>query len=149
MQTQTHQWDPNALLECVRASQTHVYVLQFFFFLSSRNFFDFSCVNSVFMHCSWVPQNTLFSNLFIKNGSHDTIHTFKNYFATVFFSFQFQFSAVSKRTLIRSMKVSSRAPIFIFLLMLPPLATYSFSFLQFGAACRKLQVTEVVQMCTT
>ena len=28
----------------------------------------------------------------IKNGSHGTIYTFKNYFATVFFSFQFQFS---------------------------------------------------------
>lgn len=29
------------------------------------------------------------------------------------------------------------------------LATYSFSFLQSGAVCRKLQVTEVVQMGTT
>ena len=28
----------------------------------------------------------------IKNGSHDTIHTFKNYFATVFLVFSFQFS---------------------------------------------------------
>ena len=28
----------------------------------------------------------------IKNGSHGIIYTFKNYFATVFFSFQFQFS---------------------------------------------------------
>ena len=45
------------------------------------------------------PQISLFSNFFIKNGSHDTIQTFKNYFATVFFSFQFQFSALSKRTL--------------------------------------------------
>ena len=38
------------------------------------------------------PQITLFSNFFIKNRSHGTIHTFKNYFATVFsvFSFQFQ-----------------------------------------------------------
>ena len=32
-----------------------------------------------------------------KNGSYSTIYTFKNYFATVFFSFQF--SAVSKWTL--------------------------------------------------
>ena len=38
------------------------------------------------------PQISLFSNFFIKNGSHGTIYTFKNYFATVFFSFQFQFS---------------------------------------------------------
>ena len=30
------------------------------------------------------PQITLFSNFFIKNGSHNTIYTFKNYFATVF-----------------------------------------------------------------
>ena len=30
------------------------------------------------------PQIPLFSNFFIKNGSHDTIHIFKNYFATVF-----------------------------------------------------------------
>ena len=30
------------------------------------------------------PQISLFSNFFIKNGSHDTIHTFKNYFAIVF-----------------------------------------------------------------
>ena len=38
------------------------------------------------------PQITLFNNIFIKNGSHGTIYTFKNYFATVFsvFSFQFQ-----------------------------------------------------------
>ena len=28
----------------------------------------------------------------IKNGSHDTIYTFKNYFATVFSVFSFQFS---------------------------------------------------------
>ena len=34
------------------------------------------------------PQISLFSNFFIKNGSHGTIHIFKNYFATVFFSFQ-------------------------------------------------------------
>ena len=30
------------------------------------------------------PQISLFNNFFIKNGSHDTIHTFKNYFVTVF-----------------------------------------------------------------
>ena len=30
------------------------------------------------------PQIPLFSNFFIKNGSHDIIHTFKNYFITVF-----------------------------------------------------------------
>ena len=35
-------------------------------------------------------QIPLFNNFFIKNWSYGTIHTFKNYFATVFFSFQFQ-----------------------------------------------------------
>ena len=45
------------------------------------------------------PQISLFNNFFIKNRFHGTIYTFKNYFATVFFSFQFQFLAVSKRTL--------------------------------------------------
>ena len=72
----------------------------------------------LFMHCSWIvvamldfstifstsvglvhysldPQPSLFSNFFIKNRSHGTIHTFKNYFATVFFSFQFQFLVFS------------------------------------------------------
>ena len=41
------------------------------------------------------PQISLFSNFFIKNRSHGTIYTFKYYFATVFFSFQFQFSVFS------------------------------------------------------
>ena len=46
------------------------------------------CINVLFMD----PQIPLFSNFFIKNESYGTIHTFKNYFATVFsvFSFQFQ-----------------------------------------------------------
>ena len=35
------------------------------------------------------PQTSLFSNFFIKNEFHDTIHTFKNYFATVFSVFNF------------------------------------------------------------
>ena len=35
------------------------------------------------------PQTSLFSNFFIKNGSHGTIHIFKNYFATVFSVFSF------------------------------------------------------------
>ena len=66
-----------------------VFVLSRFFLAAT---FDFSSVNSAPVHCSQVPQITLFSNFFIKNGSHNTIYTFKNYFATVFsvFSFQFQ-----------------------------------------------------------
>ena len=37
------------------------------------------------------PLIPLFSNFFIKNGSYGTIYTFKNYFATVFLVFSFQF----------------------------------------------------------
>ena len=82
----------------------------FFFFLHA-----FVGLRLLFMHCAWTvatkfdfspssqsirihrvlftdPQISLFNNFFIKTGSHGTIHTFKNYFATVFFSFQFQFS---------------------------------------------------------
>ena len=36
------------------------------------------------MHCLWDPQTSFFSNFFIKNWSHSTIHTFKNYFAIMF-----------------------------------------------------------------
>ena len=71
-------------------------------------------VRLLFMHCSWIVAtlfdfSTIFSPLvgpvnsardlqisflatfFIKNGSHGTIHTFKNYFAIVFLIFSFQF----------------------------------------------------------
>ena len=87
----------------------------FFFTRFGTNF----TVTALFMHCVWTvatkfdlsnnfqpisahralftdPQISFFSNFFIKNWSHSTIHTFKNYFVTVFFSFSFQFSAVSK-----------------------------------------------------
>ena len=61
-----------------------------FFFPAA--YFDFSIVNNASMHCSRIPQTSLFSNFFIKNRSHGTSHTFKNYFVTMFsiFSFQFQ-----------------------------------------------------------
>ena len=59
----------------------------FLFFFSF--FFQFVIVD--FVNCEQciyvrftVPQITLFSNFFIKNGSHNTIYTFKNYFVTVF-----------------------------------------------------------------
>ena len=41
------------------------------------------------VYCSWDPQISLFNNFFIKNGSHDTIHIFKNYFVIVFSVFNF------------------------------------------------------------
>ena len=42
------------------------------------------------MHCLWDPHTSFFSKIFIKNGSHGTIHIFKNYFTTVFSVFSFQ-----------------------------------------------------------
>ena len=36
------------------------------------------------MYCSWDPQSLYSEKKNIKNGSHDTIYTFKNYSATVF-----------------------------------------------------------------
>ena len=61
--------------------------MRFIFFFQAGTF-DFSLVNSAPLHCSRVPQTSHFSNFFIKNGFYGTIHTFKNYFTTVFFSFQ-------------------------------------------------------------
>ena len=46
---------------------------------------------ALFMHCSRIKN--------IKNGSHDTIYTIKNYFATVFSVFSFQFSVFSNNKL--------------------------------------------------
>ena len=66
------------------------FLLCFFFFFEPK-YFTFP-VNSARCALFTNPQILLFSNFFIKNRSHDTIHTFKNYFTTVFFSFQFQFS---------------------------------------------------------
>ena len=36
------------------------------------------------------PTNTNFSKFFFKIGSHDIIHTFENYFTTVFLIFSIQ-----------------------------------------------------------
>ena len=58
------------------------------------------CVSAFFfffpLHFSWgteVTVHALFSHFFIKNGSHGTIYTFKNYFATMFSVFNFHLSA--------------------------------------------------------
>ena len=81
---------------CVHVWAQNVFQHYFFiFFLLSAvkaNFFNREqCICALFTD----PQISHFINFFIKNGSHDTIHTFKNYFAIVFFSFQFQFSGFS------------------------------------------------------
>ena len=42
------------------------------------------------LHCSQDPQVSFFNKIFIKNGFHSTIYTFKNYFATIFLVFSFK-----------------------------------------------------------
>ena len=59
-------------------------------------FFFFLCVNSnlTWIHCLhtvYYCSCTVHVLKNIKNESHDTIYTFKNYFATVFSVFSFQF----------------------------------------------------------
>ena len=64
--------------------KSHFVLFFFFFFFVPAALFDQvnreQCTDALFM----VPQIPLFSHFFIKNGSHGTIHTFKNYFATMF-----------------------------------------------------------------
>ena len=71
--------------------------LSFFFFFShvaGREETKFTVhetnvtVYAMFRYCSWDPQ-PFYSEKNIKNGSHGTIHTFKNYFAIVFSVFSF------------------------------------------------------------
>ena len=40
------------------------------------------------VHCLWDTQVVYFNKFFFKTESYDTIHTFKNYFVTVFLVFQ-------------------------------------------------------------
>ena len=104
----------------VRLHLGTTFVSAFMFFCFFFFFTRLWDLRLLFMHCVWTvvtkfdfsfifqpinahhalfmdPQISLFSNFFIKNGSHCIIYTFKNYFVTVFFSFQFL--TVSKRTL--------------------------------------------------
>ena len=63
-------------------SASSVSAFHVFFFFSLRS--TFQCFSVGSMHSLWNSQTSFFNNTFIKNGSHDTIHTFKNYFVTVF-----------------------------------------------------------------
>ena len=102
----------------LRLRTTFVFVFAFFFFFytfvrfavtvhtlcmnNSRKVWFFLLFFSQSVHTVQLfidPQISLFSNFFIKNRLHCTIHTFKNYFTIIFFNFQFQFSVISKRTL--------------------------------------------------
>ena len=75
---------------------THLWDLQLLFMHKVWLFLAFfqpiSAHRALFMNL----QISLSSNFFIKNESHNIIHTFKNYFITIFFSFLFQFSTVFK-----------------------------------------------------
>ena len=62
-------------------------LLLFFIYIFLAVVVDFSTVNSARVHYLRDPQTSLFSNFFIKNGSHSTIHIFKNYFVTMFLVF--------------------------------------------------------------
>ena len=53
--------------------------------------FDQIFVNSTSVHCLRTHKFHFFMNFFIKNGSHSTIYTFKNYFITVISTISFQF----------------------------------------------------------
>ena len=71
----------------------HVFCFYFFFFLPA--FFDFRrqilllwTVYVLFTYCAYTVH--ILKN--IKNGSHDTIYTFKYYFAIIFSVFNFRFS---------------------------------------------------------
>ena len=78
-------------LVCVCASQTHVCVSAGFFFFfqclwTVTSTVHVLCWNLCTVHgtCNHFIQK----KIYIKNGFHSTIHIFKNYFVTVFFSFQ-------------------------------------------------------------
>ena len=85
--------------------------LLFFFFF----FFHFTCFDErqgtiftvaiLFIHCNNIIHEThshFIKKKNIKKGSHGTIHTFKNYFATVFSIFSFQFLVSATISLIQT-----------------------------------------------
>ena len=70
------------LSECLDPDEMHVLRFAFFFFPTCVFALgDKSTVHALF--------STVHGLKNIKNGSHGTIHTFKNYFATVFLVFSF------------------------------------------------------------
>ena len=55
--------------------------------VANVNFFQWT----VYLCTVYGPTNFIFYQFFIKNGSHGTIYTFKNYFTTVISAINFQF----------------------------------------------------------
>ena len=87
------------MLLCVRLGSASAFFnsrFLLFFFLPAfvdfrRQYLLLWTVYILFTHCAYTVH--VLKN--IKNGSHDTIYTFKNYFAAVFSVFSFQFSVFS------------------------------------------------------
>ena len=76
--------DPNgALVNVWIASMSSLSPLFLFFFWKSQFSCDLHCSMGL-MYYLQDPQTSFFNKTFIKNGSDDTIHIFKNYFATIF-----------------------------------------------------------------
>ena len=93
------------LLRCVSVSTFSLFFFFFFYHVfppsqaatvhvlymnSSHNIWPVlreQCIHALFTE----PQISFFINFFIKNGSHGTIYTFKNYFAIVISAINFQF----------------------------------------------------------
>ena len=50
------------------------------------------CLSVGSIHCLRDSQTSFSNKIFIKNRSHGTIHTFKNYFTIIFSNFNYQFS---------------------------------------------------------
>ena len=91
---------------------TFTFLLFFVFFFSRKvwlfNQFSATCgFRALFTN----PQISFFNNFFIKNGSHGTIYTFKNYFVTLFFSFSV-FSCIQTDPYSSDFPLSSFFPIF-------------------------------------
>ena len=80
---------------CFELKPTSTFLLHiflFFFFFPSPQLLTLSTVNSAYVYCSRSYKLHFLATFFIKNGSHNTIYTFKNYFATVFSISVFSFS---------------------------------------------------------
>ena len=92
LQIFNHKGDNSKVPFALRVSSRLRFLPLFFFFYA----WTVTSHGSLFTHCSytvWHCSCTVHILKNIKNGSHDTIYTFKNYFAIVFSVFSFQFSA--------------------------------------------------------
>ena len=67
--------------------RTFAFSFSFFFFFFLKHVSALKNISMGLVHCLRDSQSFFLSNFFIKNWSHDTIHTFKNYFTTIFLVF--------------------------------------------------------------